>query len=146
MQASNEVRKPLCILIAEDHPITREGLIRLINHQPDLVVSGEAQNAAQALDLLCSSAPDLVLTDLSLPDKSGVDLIKAIAEIRPGLPVLVLSMHEESLYAEPVLLAGGRGYLPKHAGGEKILQAIRHVLSGNLYFNGESLPRCAKSC
>ena len=121
------------VLIVDDHPMTRAGLAHVINHQPDLVVCGEAENAAEALDALNTSAPDLVLVDITLPGKSGLELIKDVKAIHPGLPILVISMHDESLYAERVLRAGARGYITKHEGGEKLMQAIRHVLSGQIY-------------
>lgn len=121
------------ILIVDDHPMTRGGLTHLINHQPDTVVCGEAENAAEALDLLAQSQPDLVLIDITLPGKSGLELIKDIKAMHPDLPMLVLSMHDESLYADRVLRAGARGYITKHEGGEKLIGAIRHILSGKIY-------------
>src|ERR1700756_2424781 len=121
------------ILIVDDHPMTRSGLTHLINHQPDTVVCGEAENAAEALDLLAESQPDLMLIDITLPGKSGLELIKDVKAMHPELPMLVLSMHDESLYADRVLRAGARGYITKHEGGEKLIGAIRHVLSGKIY-------------
>ena len=121
------------MLIVDDHPMTRAGLVHVINRQPDLVVCGEAENAAEALDAVDACRPDLVLADITLPGKSGLELIKDIKAIRPGLPILVISMHDESLYAERVLRAGARGYITKHEGGERLMQAVRHVLSGQIY-------------
>src|SRR6266436_5301135 len=121
------------VLIVDDHPMTRAGLVHVINHQEDLCVCSEVENAAKALDALDACKPDLVLADITLPDKSGLELIKDIKALRPGLPVLIISMHDESLYAERVLRAGARGYITKHEGGEKLMQAIRHVLSGQIY-------------
>jgi DNA-binding NarL/FixJ family response regulator len=121
------------IFIVDDHPMTRAGLTHLINHQPDTLVCGEAENAAEALDLFDVSQPDLMLIDITLPDKSGLELIKDIKAIRPELPILVISMHDESLYADRVLRAGARGYITKHEGGDKLLVAIRQVLSGKIY-------------
>jgi DNA-binding NarL/FixJ family response regulator len=121
------------ILIVDDHPMTRSGLTHLINHQSDTVVCGEAENASEALDLLAESQPDLMLIDITLPGKSGLELIKDVKAMRPELPMLVLSMHDESLYADRVLRAGARGYITKHEGGEKLIGAIRHVLSGKIY-------------
>jgi DNA-binding NarL/FixJ family response regulator len=121
------------VLIVDDHPMMRAGLVHVINHQPDLVVCGEAENAAEALDAVDAGRPDLVLADITLPGKSGLELIKDIKAIRPELPILVISMHDESLYAERVLRAGARGYITKHEGGEKLMQAVRHVLSGQIY-------------
>lgn len=121
------------ILIVEDHPITREGLAYLINREPGMKVCGHADAAAQALEMLQSSEPDLVVVDLMLPGKSGLELIKDIKAVHPSLPIFVISMHEESLYAERVLRAGARGYITKQAGGEKVIEAIRQVLGGGIY-------------
>src|ERR1700740_873807 len=121
------------IFIVDDHPMTRPGLTHLINHQPDTLACGEAENAAEALDLFDVSQPDLMLIDITLPGKSGLELIKDIKAIRPDLPILVISMHDESLYADRVLRAGARGYITKHEGGDKLLVAIRQVLSGKIY-------------
>jgi DNA-binding NarL/FixJ family response regulator len=121
------------VLIVDDHPMMRQGLAQLINNEPDLVTYGEAEGAQQAMDLVSNTAPDLVLVDISLPDKHGLELIKDIQVMHPGLAVLVVSMHDESLYAERVLRAGGRGYIMKQEGGRKMMQAIRTVLSGQIY-------------
>ena len=128
-----EKAKKTRILIVDDHPMTRAGLVHLINHQPEMVVDGEAEDAAQALDLLASKRPDLMLIDITLPGKSGLELIKDVKAMHPDLPMLVLSMHDESLYADRVLRAGARGYITKHEGGDKLMGAIRHVLSGRIY-------------
>jgi DNA-binding NarL/FixJ family response regulator len=127
--SSNKTR----VLIVDDHPMTRSGLAYLINYQPDMATCFEAQNAAEALEGVLRTKPDLVLTDFTLPGKNGLELIKDIRAVRPDLPILVISMHEESLYAERVLRAGARGYITKEEGGEKLMRAIRHVLSGTIY-------------
>jgi DNA-binding NarL/FixJ family response regulator len=121
------------ILIVDDHPMMREGLAQLINHESDLVAAFEADTAGEALNLVTKNKPDLVLADIGLPDKNGLELIKDIQALHPELPVLVVSMHEESLYAERVLRAGGRGYIMKQEGGKKLMQAIRAVLAGQTY-------------
>jgi DNA-binding NarL/FixJ family response regulator len=121
------------VLIVNGHPITRMGLAHLINAQPDLVVCDEAGNAAHALEALNRNRPDLVLSELALPDKSGLELISDIKAMRSELPVLVVSMHDESLYAERALQAGARGYIMKDATGEQLMHAIRQVLSGKIY-------------
>jgi DNA-binding NarL/FixJ family response regulator len=121
------------ILIVDDHPMMRQGLALLIDHEPDLKTCAEADTAGQAMTLIADSRPDLVLADISLPDKSGLELIKDIQALHPGLPILVVSMHDESLYAERVLRAGGRGYIMKQEGGKKLMQAIRQVISGQTY-------------
>ena len=131
MPAAGPVRKR--ILLVDDHPITRDGLTQLINHEPDLIVCGEFDNASQAFTAIESLKPDLVLTDITMPGKSGLELIKDIQALKNGTPVLVMSMHDETIFAERVLRGGGRGYIMKSAGGEKLLQAIRHVLQGDIY-------------
>jgi len=121
------------ILIVDDHPMMREGLAQIINHEPDLVVAGEAENAHQALDAIATLKPDLVLADITLPGKNGLELIKDIQAMYAGLKVLIISMHDEAIYAERVLRAGGRGFIMKQEGGKRLMQAIRHVLSGKIY-------------
>ena len=121
------------LLIVDDHPMMRTGLAQLIDNEVDLKVCAEAENAGQALDIAVRQALDLILLDISLPDKNGLELIKDIQALKPALPILVVSMHDESLYAERVLRAGGRGYIMKQEGGKKLLQAVRHVLSGQIY-------------
>jgi len=121
------------ILIVDDHPMMREGLAQLIELESDLCVAGQADNAAQALQAIGTLLPDLALVDISLPDKNGIELIKDLQTLHPQLPVLVVSMHDETLYAERVLRAGARGYIMKQEGGKKLMQAIRHVLHGQIY-------------
>ena len=133
MRGAKTAVKKTRVLIVDDHPMTRAGLVHVINHQPDLTVCGEAESAARALDILDSSRPDLLLIDITLPGKSGLELIKDVKAMRPELLMLVISMHDESLYADRVLRAGARGYITKHEGGEKLMEAIRHVLRGKIY-------------
>src|SRR5262245_15361265 len=121
------------ILIVDDQPMMRQGVAQLIDDEADLVTWCEADTAAQALNLIAARKPDLVLVDISLPDKNGIELIKDIQVFNPGLPVLVFSMHDESLYAERVLRAGARGYIMKQEGGKKLMEAIRLVLNGKIY-------------
>ncbi|MGD0613889.1 MAG: response regulator transcription factor [Verrucomicrobiota bacterium] len=121
------------ILIVDDHPMMRQGLAQLITSEPDLMVCCEADTAAQALDLAAAQKPDLALVDISLPDKNGLELIKDIHVLCPKVLILVVSMHDESLYAERVLRAGARGYIMKQEGGKKLVEAIRQVLSGHIY-------------
>src|SRR6266478_6307228 len=133
MRADKPGLNKIRVLIVDDHPMTRAGLVHVIDHQPDLIVCGEAESAAQALDILDSSRPDLLLIDITLPGKSGLELIKDVKAMQPELLMLVVSMHDESLYADRVLRAGARGYITKHEGGEKLMRAIRHVLGGKIY-------------
>jgi DNA-binding NarL/FixJ family response regulator len=121
------------ILILDDHPITRYGLAQLINREPDLQVSADAENATQALLGIKANPPDLVLVDITMPGKSGLDFIKDLQLQYPRIAVLVVSMHDESVYAERVLRAGARGYIMKNQGGERILEAVRQVLQGKVY-------------
>ncbi len=121
------------IFIVDDHPMMRDGLRQLIGGEPDLEVCGEADDAPPALALIESLKPDLALVDISLRTSSGLELIKDLRLRRPGLSILVISMHDESLYAERVLRAGGRGYIMKQEGGRKLMEAIRRVLGGHTY-------------
>ncbi len=129
---TTSAKPPMKILLVDDHPMMREGLRQIIGNEPGLVVCGEAENTFQALELIEKMKPDLVLADITLPDKSGLELIKDVQAMHPKIPVLVISMHDETLYAERVLRAGGRGYVMKHEGGKKIMQAIRQVLGGQI--------------
>ncbi|HEY5777673.1 MAG TPA: response regulator transcription factor [Terrimicrobiaceae bacterium] len=141
MKSTGQVSGKTRVLIVDDHPMTRSGLAYLINHQPDMIACCEAQDAAEALKGVVQSKPDLVLTDFTLPDKNGLELIKDIRAVAPQIPILVISMHEESLYAERVLRAGARGYITKEEGGERLMRAIRHVLSGTIYVSDKMSAR-----
>jgi DNA-binding NarL/FixJ family response regulator len=121
------------IFILDDHPITRYGLTQLINHEPDLRVCGDAESAQQALTAIKDVPPDLVLADITMPGRSGLEFVKDLRVQYPSVPVLVMSMHDEDIYAERVLRSGGRGYIMKNEGGEKLLEAIRQVLQGQVY-------------
>ncbi len=120
------------VLVVDDHPMMREGLAQLIEHEPDLC-SAQAENAGQALEAIAAARPELVLVDISLPDRNGLELIKDIHALHGTLPILVVSMHDETLYAERVLRAGARGYIMKQEGGKKMMQAMRQVLAGQIY-------------
>jgi DNA-binding NarL/FixJ family response regulator len=121
------------ILLVDDHPMMRQGLAQVANQQKDLMVCGEAGDANEAMHCIASSKPDLAVIDISLEGKSGLELMKDIQALHPEVPVLVMSMHDESLHAERALRAGARGYVMKKAGAEAVLQAIRQVLSGKVY-------------
>jgi len=123
------------ILIVDDHPMTRRGMAQLIGQQDDLEICGEAGDAVQAMTAISGLGPELVLADVSLPDKHGLEFIKDIKALHPEVLILVVSMHEESLFAERALHAGARGYLMKNEGGEKLIEAIRAVLEGKLYLS-----------
>ena len=121
------------ILLVDDHPIMRHGLAQLIRSEDGLDVCGEAGCAKEALQIIESLAPDLVIVDLTLPDKNGLELLKDIHALHPHLTCIVLSMHDEGLYAERALRAGARGYVMKEAAAEHLVGAIRRVLDGGLY-------------
>src|SRR5580765_5236391 len=121
------------VLIVVDHPMTRDGLANLINKQPDLKVCCEAAEPAEALRKIAKGKPNLILTDITMPGRSGTEFIKDVLALYPGIPILVVSMHDELIYAERALRAGARGYIMKEAGGENMLEAIRCVLSGQVY-------------
>jgi len=141
MSAPKHNRKSKRVMVVEDHPMTREGLVHLIDREADLGVEWQAENATQALDIVVAQQPDLILLDITLPGKGGIDLIKDMRAIRPDLLILVVSMHDESLYAERALRAGARGYITKDAGGAKIMQAIRQVLGGQIYVSDKTSAR-----
>lgn len=121
------------IFLVDDHPMMRAGMAQLISGEVGLIVCGQAGSENEALSLIPKCMPDLVITDLTLPGKGGLELIKDLRVLHPQLPILVISMHDEMLHAERALRAGARGYLMKEAGGEKMLVAIRQVLSGQIY-------------
>jgi DNA-binding NarL/FixJ family response regulator len=121
------------ILIVDDHPIVRQGLAELINHEQDLIVCGQAEEAHEALRIIKETGPNMVIVDISLKETSGIELIKDIKAQYPNLPVLALSMHDESLYAERSLRAGAKGYIMKAEATEKVISAIRKILGGQIY-------------
>lgn len=121
------------VLVVDDHPFMRAGLAQLINQQADLEVCGEAGNMADALRAVAQLRPDLVLSDLTMADRGGLEFIKDLQAAGIAPPVLVVSMHDEAIYAERVLRAGARGYIMKEAGGEVLLGAVRQVLRGEIY-------------
>jgi DNA-binding NarL/FixJ family response regulator len=132
-QQSAEARKR--VLLVDDHPMMRMGVTALINAEPDLTVCGEANTAEQALTIIPDCKPDIIVTDMTMPGRGGLEFIKDVAALHAELPVLVVSMHDEMLHAERAFRAGARGYLMKEAGGEKLLEAIRKVLRGQAYLS-----------
>jgi len=123
------------ILLIDDHPFMRAGLAQLIDRQPDMIVCGEAGNPAEAFTAMAAAKPDLVLSDLTMPGRSGLEFIKDLLAVSPGMPVLVVSMHDEVVYSERALRAGARGYIMKEAGGENLLAALRQVMRGEVYLS-----------
>jgi DNA-binding NarL/FixJ family response regulator len=132
---SQEPSEKSRILIVDDHPLFREGLQQLIGRDPDLAVCGEASDSAEAMQRISEFKPDVVLVDISLGAGSGIDLIKAIWNAHNDLPILVVSMHDESLYAERSLRAGAMGYVMKHEPGKTVITAIHKVLRGEMYLS-----------
>lgn len=124
---------PIRILIADDHAIVRHGLRQILSELEDMVVTGEAKNGLQALQLVRQGEWDVVLLDVSMPDKNGIDTLKQLKKEYPKLPVLMLSMHPEEHYAIRALKAGASGYLTKQSAPEQLVTAIRQVASGKKY-------------
>lgn len=135
MSATAEPNPPSRVLIVDDHPLFRQGLGLLIEHEPGLSVCGEAKDADEAMRLVRETKPDLVIVDISLGGSSGIDLLKSLKTEDPELPLLVISMHDESLYAERALRAGAMGYVMKHEPPKTVKTAIHRVLAGEMYFS-----------
>ena len=123
------------ILLIDDHPIMRHGLAQLIHAESDLKVCGEAGSAGEGLRMVAEKKPDLVIADLTLPDKHGLEFIKDLQVMQPETLVLVLSMHDEALYAERALRAGARGYVMKETAADTLIKASRRVLDGGIYLS-----------
>lgn len=123
------------ILVVDDHPLVRLGFSQLLSDEDDLVVCGEAESAAEALDLVTQLEPDLLVVDISLKGTSGLELIKQIRSRRPGAAMLVCSMHDESLFAERALRAGANGYIGKREAPDDLVSAVRAVLAGKKYLS-----------
>jgi DNA-binding NarL/FixJ family response regulator len=143
--ASATARGKVRVLLVDDHPMVRQGLARLINDEADLCVCGEADSAASALGMLDSVQPDLAIVDISMDGIDGIELVKELRAKRPQMPALVLSMHDESLYAERVLRAGAKGYVTKQEAPEKVMTAIRRVLAGDVYVSDKIASRLLKA-
>ena len=118
--------------MVDDHPLLRQGLALMINREPDLAVCGEAEEAQAAIKAIAAKKPDILIADISLNGPDGLDLLKILRSSYPDLPVLVLSMHDESIYAERALRARANGYIMKQEATEKVLIAVRRILSGDI--------------
>jgi DNA-binding NarL/FixJ family response regulator len=129
------IKPKIKIFLVDDHPLVREWLTNLIRQQPDLAVCGEAEDAPHALREIAAAKPDVAIVDISLKQGSGIELIKDLKALDPNLAVLVLSMHDEQLYAERALRAGARGYIMKRETAKKIILAIRQMLGGKIYMS-----------
>jgi DNA-binding NarL/FixJ family response regulator len=123
------------VFVVDDHPLLRQGLALLINQQLDLEVCGEAEEAQAAMRAIARKRPDILIVDISLNGPDGLDLLKAIRGSYPELPVLILSMHDEAIYAERALRARANGYIMKQEATEKVLVAVRRILSGEVYLS-----------
>lgn len=123
------------IVIVEDHRMFREQLVHLINKAPDLLIVGEADNIRDGFALIQETQPNIAIVDITLKGSSGIELLKDLRAHGSNVPVLILSMHDESLYAERALRAGARGYVTKHEASESVMTAIREVLNGEVYLN-----------
>ena len=121
------------VFVVDDHPIVRQGLALLIDQEPDLVVCGAAEEAESALAAIAASRPDILVLDISLRGRDGIELLKTIRSTDPDLPVLVLSMHDEAIYAERALRAGANGYIMKQEATENVLVALRRILRQEMY-------------
>jgi DNA-binding NarL/FixJ family response regulator len=132
------------ILIVDDHPIVRQGLAELVNHENDLAVCGQAEDAHQAMKAIKELRPNIAVVDISLRETSGIELIKDINVQYPNLPVLALSMHDESLYAERALRAGAKGYIMKAEATEKVITAIRKILGGEVYVSDKMAAKMVR--
>lgn len=143
-KSQNSVTPKKRILVVDDHPIVRQGLALMINREADLLVCGEAEDAMGAMRVLASAKPDVLIVDLSLNGPDGIDLLKNIRTTHPTLPVLILSMHDELIYAERALRAGANGYIMKQVATEKVLLAVRRILSGEIYVSDRVANRMLK--
>jgi DNA-binding NarL/FixJ family response regulator len=123
------------VFIVDDHPLLRQGLALMINRENDLFVCGEAEAAQAAMRAIVQHQPDILIVDISLNGPDGLELLKSIRNSYPGLPVLILSMHDEATYAERALRARANGYIMKHEATEKVLVAVRRILNGEVYLS-----------
>jgi DNA-binding NarL/FixJ family response regulator len=123
------------VLVVDDHPLLRQGLAMLINQQQDMEVCGEVEEAHAALQFIAQNKPDIMILDISLRGPDGLELLKSIRGLYPGLPVLILSMHDEAIYAERALRARANGYIMKQEATEKVLVALRRILKGDVYLS-----------
>jgi DNA-binding NarL/FixJ family response regulator len=121
------------VLVVEDHPLMREGIKHVVNGQPDLVVCGEAASAREVLPAVVAASPDVILLDLMLGNADGIELIRYLTALRPGVPILVISFFDESIYAERALRAGARGFIMKGEPVDEALKALRCVIAGGQY-------------
>src|SRR6202522_4392184 len=127
--------KKKTVFIVDDHPLLRQGLALLVNREGDLAVCGEAEEAQTAMKEIAAKKPDILIADISLNGPDGLDLLKNLRTLYPNLPVLILSMHDESIYAERALRARANGYIMKQEATERVLVAVRRILAGDIYLS-----------
>ena len=142
-ELSETVARKSRVFIVDDHPLVREGLGNLINGQDDLIVCGEAEDSVQAIAGIIQARPDVALIDISLKNESGLELVKDLGKQCPFVALIVLSMHDEALYAERALRAGARGYVMKRETSKSVLASIRRVLEGGVYVSERVVNRMA---
>ncbi|MFP4562642.1 MAG: response regulator [Spirochaetia bacterium] len=135
------MRKVHRIFVVDDHAVMRDGIKQILEQEEDLKVSGEAEDAPEARDAILEDLPDVVIVDISLAGSSGLDLIQDLRIQVPAIKILVMSMHEEMVFAERVLRAGARGYIMKQASGTELIRAIRSVLEGRIYLSDQTKDR-----
>ena len=141
-RARSNPSAPKCkVFLVDDHPIVRQGLALFIEREPDLMVCGEAEDATSALQAIRDATPDFVILDISLNGPDGLELLKTLRVGHPNLPVLILSMHDESVYAERSLRAGANGYIMKQEAADKVITAIRQILGGDVYLSDRLTKR-----
>jgi DNA-binding NarL/FixJ family response regulator len=140
---SGTVARKSRVFIVDDHPLVREGLTNLINGQADLIVCGEAKDSAQTINRIAKARPNVALIDISLENESGLELVKQLGSQFPQVALIILSMHDEALYAERALRAGARGYVMKHETSKSVLASIRQVLGGGVYVSEKIVKRMA---
>lgn len=143
-QSVTDSEDKIRILIVDDHPIVRQGLAELINHEDDLVVCGQAEDSHEAMKSIRELSPNMAIIDITLKETSGLELIKDIHSQYPGFPVLALSMHDENLYAERSLRAGAMGYIMKQEATENVIVAIRRILGGEIYVSDRMAGKMVK--
>ena len=151
MAATNIPRQPLSagkkrVFVVDDHPLLRQGLALLINQQLDLEVCWEAEEAQAVMQAIAKEVPDIVIVDISLNGPDGLDLLKNIRASHPDLPVLILSMHDEAIYAERALRARANGYIMKQEATEKVLVAVRRILNGEVYLSDRMANKMLRQC
>ncbi len=140
MQQGGE-RKKICVFVVDDHPIVRQGLTLLFNQTADMKVCGEAEDANQALQQIACCRPDVAIIDITLKDSNGLDLIKDLKLRYSYLPILVLSVHDESIYSERALHAGARGYIMKEELTDQVVEAVRQIANGKIYLSAKMSER-----